>query len=319
MHDKIFGCIQAHNSFVIAYSGGLDSHVLLHTMFVLRTQQPAMTIQAVHINHQLNAESSRWATHCQSVCDALTIPIHIEKITLNLEPGDSLEEKAREARYAILKKYTDKNSVLLTAHHLNDQAETFLLQALRGAGSKGLSAMPVKKTWGASFLIRPLLNISRDALEKYANDHRLQWIEDDSNTDPRFRRNFLRHEVFPLLKKQCPAVMENFARCAQLMADNEKIISDVINLDFEIIQTDDIGKIDLKKLQEFSEQKQKLLLRHWFSHNKLRMPSAKHLAQILQDVVQAGPQAKPLFSVEKYTIKRDRRFLYLVPKLTRLR
>src|SRR3990167_5845691 len=191
-------------NFIIAYSGGLDSHVLLHAMAELKKDNLELNIHAVHVNHQINPESNNWAIHCKKTCDDLLIPITIETVDLNLKPGDSLEENARNARYAALKQYIDKNSVLLTAHNANDQAETFLLQALRGAGPKGLSAMPAKKRLGDGFLIRPLLSFSREKLEKYALENKLNWIEDDSNVDPRFRRNFLRHAVFPVLKQYWP-------------------------------------------------------------------------------------------------------------------
>ncbi len=312
MRDKISGCMGNHKSIVIAYSGGLDSHVLLHLVASLRDHYPALTIQAIHVDHQLNPQSDQWALHCQKICEDLQIPICIEKILLNLKPGDSLEEEARHARYDVLKKYIQKDTALLTAHNLNDQAETFLLQALRGAGPKGLSAMPETKKFGDGFLIRPLLSISREALEQYARENQLKWIEDDSNVDPRFRRNFLRHDIFPLLKKQCPAVMQNFSRSARLSAEHEKMISDIVKSDFEKIKTDDVTKIDLKKLREFSAEKQRLLLREWFSQNELRMPNEKHLKQIQKDVIHASPDAHPVFQLGQIELTRLADVLRLV-------
>src|SRR3990167_7000297 len=151
----------------------------------------------------------------KKICAELNIPIAIQKVNLNLKPGDSLEENARNARYTALQKYVDKDSVLLTAHNANDQAETFLLQALRGAGPKGLSAMPIKKKLGDSFLIRPLLHFTREKLEKYAKENNLKWIEDDSNTDIKFNRNYLRHEIFPHFKKTFSGSDGKFfAQCA---------------------------------------------------------------------------------------------------------
>lgn len=312
MLDKIFGCIQNYNAFVIAYSGGLDSHVLLHAMAQLQKKNPALKIHAVHVNHQINPAADQWEKHCEAICRELSIPFSAEKITLNLKPGDSLEEEARVARYAVLKKYVDANTVLLTAHTCNDQAETFLLQAMRGAGSKGLSAMPVKKKLGASYLIRPLLSLTRDALEIYARENNLQWIEDDSNTDNRFDRNFLRHQIFPLLKTRRASIVENFARSATLISHQEKIISEVISKDFETIKTDDPKKIDLKKLRAFSDEKQKLLLREWFLKNHLRLPNEKHIKQIQRDVIQAASGAHPVFSLGHIVIMRDRAVLYFV-------
>jgi tRNA(Ile)-lysidine synthase len=302
--------------FVIAYSGGLDSHVLLHMMAEFKKNNPDVKIQAIHVNHQLNPQSNKWAEHCEKICNALNVLLTIEKIHIAVAPGDSLEENARNARYDIFKKYLDKHKVLLTAHHLNDQAETFLLQALRGAGSKGLSAMPVRKKFGDSFLIRPLLSFSRDALEKYAHENKLVWIEDDSNQDPKFRRNFLRHEVFPLLKTYYPSVMQNFSRSARLIAEQEKIITEIIKSDFEKIKCHDPKKIDLKKLREFSAEKQRLLLREWFAQNQLRMPNEKHLKQIQKDVVNAASDAQPVFRFAHLEISRDRSHLifYFPPR-----
>jgi tRNA(Ile)-lysidine synthase len=297
--------------FTIAYSGGLDSHVLLHAMAECQKKHPKVSIHVVHVNHQLNPQSDAWALHCQKICDELHLPIYIEKITLELKPGDSLEEKARQARYDVLKKYVKKETVLLTAHNLNDQAETFLLQALRGAGPKGLSAMPMQKHFSEGVLLRPLLSFSRDALEKYARENNLQWIEDDSNVDPRFRRNFLRHDIFPLLKKYYPAVMQNVSRSARLCAEHEEIVTAMIQQDFEFIKTEVISKIDLKKLKQFSDEKQRLLLREWFSRNHQRMPNEKHLKQIQKDVIHAAPDAHPLFCLESIRLRRHLNYLIM--------
>ncbi|EKD77022.1 MAG: tRNA(Ile)-lysidine synthetase [uncultured bacterium] len=308
---KMLQSLTKQNNFVIAYSGGVDSHVLLHAMTQLQKENANITLHAVHVNHHINLASDSWEKHCKKICGELNIPISVEKITLDLKPGDSLEEQARLARYAALRKYLDKDTVLLTAHNLNDQAETFLLQALRGAGSKGLSAMPDIKKFGNRVLIRPLLHFSREQLEQYALENKLKWIEDDSNTNPRFRRNFLRQDIFPLLKKQYPAVIQNLARSAKLISEQEKIIAEMVKHDFEKIKTTDPKKIDLKKLREFSSEKQKLLLREWFCQNQLRMPNEKHLHQIQRDVIDASANSQPKFALDNIVIKRDRAFLYL--------
>lgn len=293
---------------MVAYSGGLDSHVLLHLLSECKKNNPDIDVQAIHVNHQLNPLSDAWAMHCQKICDALTIPLIIEKISMACHPGDSLEENARNARYAALKQYIDKNSVLLTAHHLNDQAETFLLQALRGAGLKGLSAMPVEKKFGKGILRRPLLSFSREQLECYARNHRLQWIEDDSNQDPRFRRNYLRHIVFPPLKKNWPAVLENFSRSARVLAEQEKVIAEIAAIDYAFCREDQ-NRLSRQRLLSLSLARQRLVLREWFRDNQLRMPNEKHIKHIQRDVLHAAPDAKPLFSLEKVAIRRDRLFL----------
>lgn len=292
----------------LGYSGGVDSHVLLH-LLIMHYRLP---VTVVHVNHQLNPKAEQWSLHCQQICDDLNVPLHIEKIQIACKSGDSLEEKAREARYTVLKKYIDKNSVLVTAHNLNDQAETFLFQALRGSGTKGLSAMPVKKKFSEGFLIRPLLTISRDEIEEYAQKHQLIWIEDDSNTNTKFNRNFLRHDIFPLLKKRFPKCMENFARSAALMAEQEKIIREISEQDLlAMTQTHTLSVIELSK---YSEPRQRLILREWFRVNHLRMPSAKHLKQILKDVVHAAWDAHPVFHFDGVILRREKKHLFIEKK-----
>lgn len=299
--------------FVVAYSGGLDSHVLLHAM----SQCVDVSLIAVHVNHQLNLKADQWAAHCQAVCDALGVSLRIEKISIDLTRGESLEEKAREARYAVFKKFIDKDSVLLTAHHLDDQAETFLLQALRGSGLKGLSAMPAKKALGESVHVRPLLSFARADLQQYAVDHQLAWIDDESNADTRFDRNFLRHAIFPLLKKRFPAVMQNFSRSARWVAEAEMVIeADIENHFLTLVDWhgDLPHKLDFKKLQRFSLKQQRLLLRHWFHKNHLEYPTEKQLLQIEKDVLQSRADANPVFYLDEMSIRRFQHYLYLVPR-----
>ena len=315
--ESLFSFVQQSDHCVVADSGGVDSHVLLHALSV-ETRLIASNITAVHVNHQINPKSNDWAAHCQKVCAELNIPIYVETINIELKPGDSLEEKAREARYDILKKYVDKNTAVLTAHNLNDQAETFLFQALRGAGTKGLSAMPMKKKLGEGFLVRPLLNTSRDDIEKYARDNHLQWIEDDSNVDTKFNRNFLRHDIFPVLKTRFPKCMENFARSARLMAEQEKIIADIAKDDLNAcrdlsVETRSIvSSLSIKALRQFSPSRQRLILRQWFFENHLRMPNEKHLKQIQKDVLNAASDAHPRFRLGDIILVRESGFLKFI-------
>ncbi len=298
-------------SFIIAYSGGVDSHVLLHLMADLKNKNPDLNIKAIHINHQLNPNSNQWEAHCKKICENLEIELMIEKITINLKAGDSLEEQARLARYKTFEKYIEKNSVLLTAHNLNDQAETFLLQALRGAGPKGLSAMPIEKKLGLGKLVRPLLSYSRADILEYAKKHQLIWMEDDSNLNNQFDRNFLRNTIFPKLLERKPAVFENFSRSARLLAEHEKIISEISREDFEKIKTEQITKIDLKKLLLLSNPRQRLVLREWLLQNNIRSPSEKQLKQIQQDVLYAKTDAHPIFRLNDFCIKRSKEMLIL--------
>ncbi|EKD70439.1 MAG: tRNA(Ile)-lysidine synthetase, partial [uncultured bacterium] len=197
-------------------------------------------------------------------------------------------------------------------HNLNDQAETFLLQALRGAGPKGLSAMPISKKIGLGKLIRPLLQYSRSDILIYAKQYHLKWIEDESNLNNKFDRNFLRNIIFPKLLERKPAVFENFARSARLLAEHEAILSEIACEDFAKVKTDDIQKINLKKMILLSNPRQRLVLREWLSRNDIRSPSEKQLKQIQKDVLLSKSDAHPIFKLNHFCMKRTGEILSLV-------
>ncbi|MFW0079900.1 MAG: tRNA lysidine(34) synthetase TilS [Coxiella endosymbiont of Haemaphysalis qinghaiensis] len=189
---KLFAVLTALASsprFYIAYSGGLDSHVLLHAMSKCLKKNSILYIQAFHINHGLSSQADLWEQHCQHICEKMKVPFQAERIRLMIRPGHSVEAVARKARYEIFRRTIREGENILTAHTQNDQAETFLLQLMRGSGVKGLSAMPMKKKLGSGYLLRPLLNFSRNELKAYAEKNHLLWIEDDMNLELRFNRN----------------------------------------------------------------------------------------------------------------------------------
>jgi len=181
---------QKSKQFLVAFSGGLDSAVLLHAMVQLSHQNPAFTVRAVHVNHGLSPNADEWQQHGQRCCDAYDIPLLTYRASIEKKSGLSLEAQARVARYEFFDRHLAVDECLLTAHTKNDQAETLLLQLMRGAGPKGLSAMPTIKSFSHGYLMRPLLSFTREDLQVYADEHQLQWIEDESNLDLRFDRNF---------------------------------------------------------------------------------------------------------------------------------
>lgn len=196
--------MQAHpaKAYLLAFSGGLDSHVLLHACSQLRTEWPDLNVRAIHIEHGLQAISAQWVQHCQTVCAALTIPLQVEYLNLTIAAGQSLEAVAREARYAAFAQHLQAGEMLLTAHHQNDQAETLLLHVMRGSGVDGLAAMPMIRPFAQGHLARLLLPFTRADLQQYAAYYQLAYIDDPSNADNRFERNFIRNQVMPLLKQR---------------------------------------------------------------------------------------------------------------------
>ena len=184
---------------IIAYSGGMDSHCLLHML--ANDQLLKSKLQVVHINHGLSIHAKDWEKHCKAICDTLNISLRVITLDISSKPGKSLEATAREARYTALASIIDVNEVLLTAHHRDDQAETILIQLFRGAGVRGLAAMPKIKKFATGSHVRPLLEINHDDLKRYAEQHQLKWVEDESNQEYCFTRNYLRAEILPQLKK----------------------------------------------------------------------------------------------------------------------
>ncbi|MEM7019036.1 MAG: tRNA lysidine(34) synthetase TilS [Pseudomonadota bacterium] len=217
-------------AFRVAYSGGIDSHVLLH---LLKTSSPRSIISAVHIHHGLQSNADGWAQHCEDVCQNLDIPCQVIRVNVSQDKGASLEESARKARYVAFADLLDPNEILCMAHHADDQAETVLLRMLKGAGPNGLAGMPATRQLGNGWLWRPLLTQPRETLVAYANQHKLRWIEDTSNTDTRFDRNFLRQNILPTLKERWPGLLQTFNRTAAHQQQTSEMLKQLGELDWQ--------------------------------------------------------------------------------------
>ena len=292
----------AYSKLILAYSGGLDSHVLLHQL----VQHPIIhkKLQVVHINHGLSPNADHWQEHCAMVCAELKIPFAGIKITIEIKPGDSLEAVAREQRYAELAKFVDENTALLTAQHQDDQAETLLLQLFRGAGVKGLAAMPEQKKFAKGVQLRPLLNTTRGELSAYAQQYDLQWIEDESNQNQKFNRNYLRQTIMPLLKKRWPSVTSTLARSGQHCAEAAELLTELAIIDYQHCQGTQLNCLNIIALQKLSRARKINTLRYWLQLNNVRSPNSKHLQKIIDEVVAAKPGATPLLRWENIALRR---------------
>jgi tRNA(Ile)-lysidine synthase len=296
-------------SHFIALSGGMDSVVLLH---FLHKTFPALNISAIHVNHQLLPEAKDFEKHCKIICKQWKIPLKVVRVNIEKKPRESLEAKARTARYDVFKKILKKDDILLMAHHLDDQAETFLFQVLRGAGLKGASAMPAISALGKGFLVRPLLSFSRESLSNYARYHQLEWINDPSNIDTQFDRNYLRHEIFPLLKSRWPEVSKIFARFSEHCAEQEKLLQQLAKTEAATCQGKYLNTLYIPKLMAFSLTQQKNILRHFMQENNLRPPSEKILAEIL-NMCAARSDKNPQVSWANTKCMRYQSHLFLLP------
>jgi tRNA(Ile)-lysidine synthase len=298
--------------YVVAYSGGVDSHVLLHWLAGQRDALAA-DLAAVHVDHQLQAQSAAWTAHCRAVCDALQISFSSLQIDASAAPGESPEAAARAARYAALADWLPDGAVLLTAQHRDDQAETVLLQLLRGAGPRGLAAMPVLAAFGRGVLVRPFLSLQRAQILEYARRQHLHWVEDPSNEDTRFDRNLLRHQVLPLLQSRWPAVGRVLARAADLQADQAELAGELARQDLRVCQRgDQADRLDCQALRRLAVSRQRNVLRHWIEGNAFPLPSRDVLEQLRSRVVEARADACPLLHWPGAELRRYRDTLYLM-------
>ena len=296
----------------VAYSGGCDSHALLHSLVTLRSQLKA-EIKAVHINHGLSPLANEWETHCRNTCEHLNVPYIAISVNATAKKT-SPEEAARHARYAEWRKMLNKNEVLLLAHHQDDQAETVLIQLLRGSGVKGLAAMPAKQNFAKGLLCRPMLGFMREEIYSYAVEHGLNWIDDPSNFDTDFDRNFLRHDVIPLLETRWPSLKKTLSRTASHQADADQLLTELAFQDWHHVHEN--NQINISKLLQLSEKRQRNVLRYWIADVcELILPDTVHLHRILNEVVTAAEDAKPEVIWGGGEIRRYQGLLYAQEKL----
>ncbi len=299
----------------VAYSGGCDSHVLLHALARLR-QQSEFQLRAIYVNHGLSPNAYVWGEHCQQVCGELTVPL--EQLVVDAAPieGQSPEAVARNARYQAFKDHLATGDILCTAHHQDDQAETLLLQLLRGAGPKGLAAMPVTSGLANAQQWRPLLNLSQQQLRDYAKAHSLNWIEDESNLDTGFARNYLRHKVMPVLRQRWPSMAATVTRSASHCGEAAKLMEQLALEDWHRVKASGGDQLVISELLKLDLARQKNLLRFWVQKAGLPLPSEKKLQHILSDVIPAAPDARPCVNWPGAEVRRfDNRLYVMSPVL----
>lgn len=295
--------------YIVAYSGGCDSHVLLH----LLAQRKETPVVAVHVHHGISDQADAWVLHCKQVCADLAIPFFVLHVKVDVKKGESLQAVARDARYAALEKFVQKGDVLLTAHHLNDQAETLLLRLLRGSGPQGLSGIPRNRSFGPGHLIRPLLNISREEIMDYAYSHDLKWIDDPSNAYLGYDRNFLRHEIMPKLAEIRPGTVKAFARSAQLCAEASIILQETAKRDLVEIYDLREDALIISKLNQLSTEYQRNVLRFWLQKKSQFGMSEARISEALDQLLFAQPDASPKIRIDQLVLRRYRDKIYALP------
>lgn len=301
--------------FLIAYSGGLDSSVLLHLCAVGAGDASSKRFLALHVNHGLHRQAGKWAGHCIKTCEGLDFPCRVLTVDGAAEKGQSPEEAARKARYRALLQAVEANTVVLTAQHQDDQTETILLQMLRGGGLRGLSGMPVSIAFGPGVMHRPFLRFSRSTLQLYADVHRLTWMDDPSNLDTSLDRNYLRREVIPRMQERWPGMAKTLARSGRHCAEAQKIIDRQVESWSEPVMDLSRNTILISKLTEFAQAEQRLILRHWIQRRGFRCPHEVNLNQIISEVMTAAPDRFPIIHWNDAEVRRYRNELFIMKPL----
>ncbi len=294
--------------FVIAYSGGVDSEALLHATHQLLAKFPQHQLSAIHVNHGLSGYADDWTEHCQRRCKALDINLYVVHVEVSGEDG--VEAAAREARYQAFKDRLPANSIILLAQHQDDQLETMLLQLKRGAGPKGLASMPMQSAMGSGHLfVRPLLNVSKQSILSYALNSGLKWVEDDSNQNVRFERNFLRKEIIPSIKERWPQFAQSASRSAALCAEQQALLDEISDSHLDRLQSPK-NTLDVAGLLAFSDQWIAQIIRYWLSRQTVRLPS-KQIFEEIKKLLVASEDANPVVQWGEWQIRRFNNQLYL--------
>ena len=276
----------------VAYSGGLDSTVLLHALAEVRGALPG-DLRAVHVDHGLHPEAGRWAGHCREVCARLDLACEVLSVSAVGQRGESPEAAARQARYRVLGQLLGPGEAVLTAHHRDDQAETVLLRLLRGAGARGLAAMAEHRPLGLGWLGRPLLPWPRSALRAWAVSRRLGWVEDPSNRETRLDRNFLRLEVLPLLERRWPACSRTLARAAAHQAEAQGLLEDLARAELEACRGEAEGTLSVRALLALPPARRRLVLCAWLGARGLPAPPGERIERVAHEVLEARADGRP--------------------------
>ena len=282
--DALSSIVPRGSSLLLGLSGGVDSIVLLHLLVQLFPRF-SWRLSALHVHHDISPNADSWADFCTELCAKYTIPLLVERVDIAPLRAMGIEAAARQLRHAALAR--QKVDFIALAHHRDDQAETLLLQLLRGAGVRGTSSMPIFKPHRvAPSLLRPLLDIDRAELMAYASHHELRWVEDGSNEDVSYPRNFLRHRVLPVLEQRFPAYRTTLARSARHFAEAAGLLDELAAQDASSAMSGD--RLSVAALRQLNSARGKNLLRYFLAARGAPIPDSTRLAEMLRQLCEAG-------------------------------
>lgn len=296
---------------LVAFSGGLDSSVLLH---LLVSTARKFEIIPWHINHGLVENAAGMEQFCIQQARAHGLVLRLDRLDLSAV-ASNIEAVARHQRYRLFEQQAQAGDCILTAHHADDQAETFLLNALRGSGVAGLRGIARQRKLGDALLLRPLLAFSRAQLEAYANQHEIAWYNDPSNQNPRFDRNYLRNQVVPLIKNRWPNYADALLTSCEIQSETQLLLDEIALKDYGDLHISDPGKpprLDVAGMLSLSPARGKNLVRYWIAKAGLAALPYARLRELMQQL-KARPDAVPEIAMPDYSIRIYDRQLFLVP------
>ena len=304
---------------LLAYSGGVDSHILLHGMSRIASAN-RIEMTAVHFNHQVSPQSNLWEQHCLKVCNSLTVSLMIQRSLGMVTETGGPENSLRVARYDWFRSIMSNGDILVTAHQMDDQIETILFRLFRGGGVRGLTGIPDCRKFGPGELHRPLLGVTRPDILSAAKYFRLQWIEDSSNYDDAFDRNFIRKEIVPVIRSRWPAAVRTIGRTAKQLNAAERLLGEFAERDFSDIhltavecQFRNFGKLNVNEIRNLSENRTANLLRYWVRRAGYEVPSSRQLSELLRQlrVLDRPKNIRIKSNGSEFRCYRD--YLYLMP------
>jgi tRNA(Ile)-lysidine synthase len=302
----------ASGDLLVAFSGGLDSTVLLRAL-ASRGDSRRDRIRAMHVNHQLHSDAARWQEHCARVALELAIPFLSGRVSIPPNPSEGVESAARRARYEALRGALRPGETLVTAHHADDQLETVLLALLRGSGVDGLAAMPRCQRFGAGWHLRPMLDCTREEVARWAAEQCIAWLDDPSNDNTRFDRNYLRSAVVPRLRERWPSVAQSAVRSAAHLGEAAHLLDESAAHDFTAAT---IGQcLKVSALKNLAPPRRRNLLRYWLHSCGARAPSTRKLAALEHDMLAAHDDRSPCVDWDDIEVRRHRGLMYCVPRM----
>ncbi len=308
--EALLHALEALSRYVVAYSGGLDSTVLLHAL-ATSSEQHGVPLLAIHVDHGLQKDSEQWAEQCSTAVAALGVEYQSMRVTVDSNSGTGQEAAARDARYAALASLMSPGDWILSAHHQDDQAETLLLNLLRGSGPAGIAGIAALRPFEDGFLARPMLTFSQHSLQDYATQHDLSWIEDPSNSDSSFDRNFLRRDILPRLESRWPELAKRLYRSSRIAGDTASLLDALAAIDAQALG-DRYDRLRVDVLRSFPVERQRNVLRYALRQLGMATPSAAQLQRVLDEVVAARDDAEPVLKWSGVEVRRFRNCLYLL-------